>query len=333
MSFTNGSPEFNFPYYLTSSGDAVDANQRPPQTRWNLCDDENQFTVQPHVNDIPFTGRRSGLLYIPPESMYLGSLSVVQPTSPPQFLSGHRSSSICLYPSAQGNNHLQTFNLANISSSTYATTVSAASEDVREPTVPQMQLHSSYSQPNSISLPYDNHNRLGSDANYSWSGSFGPSHTFPCHEYAYWSPMIPFPSSLVIDNENVTVPQWNSSFSPSDLSIAGDKEDDEDSGVECRWGEGCGIRISNPKACKINTHLLRYHFQGSTPFETKRFRGMCEWDGCTSPHKMFYHSFGRHIATVHLGSTAAVCPHSDCGRRFTRGDAMARHLKKKHDDA
>ncbi|KZT70487.1 hypothetical protein DAEQUDRAFT_764652 [Daedalea quercina L-15889] len=92
--------------------------------------------------------------------------------------------------------------------------------------------------------------------------------------------------------------------------------------VICQWGQRCGVALNDLTAAGIARHLKEYHVQDWD----NRARGRCEWNGspCTNT-TMFYASFGKHIASVHLGATARPC--EKCGETFARADTLDRHMK------
>jgi len=95
-------------------------------------------------------------------------------------------------------------------------------------------------------------------------------------------------------------------------------------GVPCRWGVPCGVELHDLSPSGINHHLRNFHIGKAWD---KRSRGPCEWHGrpCPAHADMFHASFGKHVATVHLGSTACQCP--ICGARLARRDVLARHMR------
>lgn len=94
-------------------------------------------------------------------------------------------------------------------------------------------------------------------------------------------------------------------------------------GERCRWGEGCQAIITDLSASGINRHLRECHVQ---PWDD-RARGYCQWEGSTCNKKLlFYFGFGKHIASVHIRSTASQC--ELCGQILARGDTLDRHVKR-----
>jgi len=98
--------------------------------------------------------------------------------------------------------------------------------------------------------------------------------------------------------------------------------------AQCRWGEQCRIMLDDLSPSGIARHLKIFHFQDPSSRWDNRSRGPCEWHGGSEPcHRpMYYASYGKHIAAVHLGAIARQC--YKCGRGFVRPDTLDRHLKR-----
>ncbi|EPS96493.1 hypothetical protein FOMPIDRAFT_1053283 [Fomitopsis schrenkii] len=96
--------------------------------------------------------------------------------------------------------------------------------------------------------------------------------------------------------------------------------------ARCIWDGGiCGITLDDLSPSGVIRHLKAYHFNHpANPWENKK-RGVCRW-GCEEcgSGEMNYESLGKHIASVHLRSTARPC--TVCGRQFARTDTLSRHL-------
>ncbi|KAI0944870.1 hypothetical protein AcV7_001556 [Taiwanofungus camphoratus] len=98
----------------------------------------------------------------------------------------------------------------------------------------------------------------------------------------------------------------------------------------CLWdGGSCGVTLDDVSAAGIIRHLKAYHFDHVTNPWGNRKRGRCRWDTYCRSEEMNYESLGKHIAEVHLGSTAQICPY--CRGRFARADTLARHLRENCD--
>ncbi|CCM04336.1 uncharacterized protein FIBRA_06508 [Fibroporia radiculosa] len=93
----------------------------------------------------------------------------------------------------------------------------------------------------------------------------------------------------------------------------------------CLWGNGtCRIALDDLSPSGLTRHLKAFHFNtGANQWDNKR-RGMCAWGSHCDAQEMNFESFGKHIAAVHLRSTAQRCPR--CGRGFARGDTLTRHM-------
>ncbi|KAF9819421.1 hypothetical protein IEO21_02164 [Rhodonia placenta] len=83
--------------------------------------------------------------------------------------------------------------------------------------------------------------------------------------------------------------------------------------VACRWGGECSMIIDDLSPAGITRHLRAHHFAESSDTLLKwekRSRGSCEWSNDTHAcgRRMFYASFGKHIAAVHLGTISRRCP-------------------------
>ncbi|KAI0938764.1 hypothetical protein AcV5_000373 [Taiwanofungus camphoratus] len=102
-------------------------------------------------------------------------------------------------------------------------------------------------------------------------------------------------------------------------------------GVECLWGgpANCAARIKSTTFSAIEAHLKAAHFENDAPDSwTRGKRGYCQWHGCTWGRAMYCRSLAKHIATQHLKTMVARC--TKCNEVFTRGDAMRRHMHRKH---
>lgn len=98
--------------------------------------------------------------------------------------------------------------------------------------------------------------------------------------------------------------------------------------IECRWGIPCHILLDDLSPAGIARHLKQHHFEDENNRWNKRARGHCAWEDDAHPcHRdMFYASFGKHIAAVHLGAITRQCIW--CGRNFVRPDTLDRHMKR-----
>jgi len=114
-----------------------------------------------------------------------------------------------------------------------------------------------------------------------------------------------------------------------DAAQAGEVSASESSCVRCKWGGACGMLLTDVTPRGIGRHIREFHFNDSNNSWYNRSRGCCQWshnDGKGPCGKeMFYEGYAKHIACVHLGSVARSCP--DCGRTFSRSDALRRHSR------
>lgn len=117
----------------------------------------------------------------------------------------------------------------------------------------------------------------------------------------------------------------SSTAPPADVRLPGGSglPGDEIAGERCRWAGECQAIITDLSASGINRHLRECHIQ---PWDD-RARGYCQWEGSTcSKKRLFYFGFGKHIASVHIRSTASQC--ELCGQILARGDTLDRHVKR-----
>ncbi|KZT70532.1 hypothetical protein DAEQUDRAFT_211782 [Daedalea quercina L-15889] len=91
----------------------------------------------------------------------------------------------------------------------------------------------------------------------------------------------------------------------------------------CRW-EGCGALLENVSVSGVKLHLKRHHH-----INQRVAAGRCEWHvdskGGVCGRPLDSNSYPKHIASVHLKSTAVQC--LDCGRMIGRVDSLTRHLR------
>ncbi|KZT66132.1 hypothetical protein DAEQUDRAFT_481930 [Daedalea quercina L-15889] len=93
----------------------------------------------------------------------------------------------------------------------------------------------------------------------------------------------------------------------------------------CCWGGFCGTSLDTLPNAAISHHLKDVHMNRDT--WDGRARIVCQWTSGGSPcgMEMYYDNIGKHIAAVHLGSTALSCPY--CDKTFSRGDSLSRHVR------
>ncbi|KAI0938632.1 hypothetical protein AcV5_000270 [Taiwanofungus camphoratus] len=98
--------------------------------------------------------------------------------------------------------------------------------------------------------------------------------------------------------------------------------------VPCCWGEPCcGVLLDDVSPAGIARHLKDFHFDAATRPWSNKNCGPCEWWDLESPcpREMNYASYGKHIASVHLRSTARWCPY--CQNELGRADSFDRHVR------
>lgn len=93
----------------------------------------------------------------------------------------------------------------------------------------------------------------------------------------------------------------------------------------CCWGGFCGTKLDTLPIAAISHHLKEAHIDRNA--WDGRARVVCQWSSGGSPcgMEMYYDNIGKHIAAVHLGSTALTCPY--CDKTFSRGDSLCRHVR------
>ena len=89
---------------------------------------------------------------------------------------------------------------------------------------------------------------------------------------------------------------------------------------DCLWGNACHIPLDDITPGGLWRHLRDVH-----EMHDKHRRVFCVWDGGCG-QEMNCASLGNHISTVHMKTAAQICP--GCDAYFTRGDALARHMKR-----
>ncbi|PCH44920.1 hypothetical protein WOLCODRAFT_27146 [Wolfiporia cocos MD-104 SS10] len=97
--------------------------------------------------------------------------------------------------------------------------------------------------------------------------------------------------------------------------------------VVCLW-DGCGIPLDDVTVGGIRRHLRAFHFhEAAEPYKGKR--GACLWACGAGNHscnrELDYASFGKHIASVHIRSTARRCGY--CAAMIGRIDSLHRHMR------
>ncbi|KAI0938622.1 hypothetical protein AcV5_000261 [Taiwanofungus camphoratus] len=144
--------------------------------------------------------------------------------------------------------------------------------------------------------------------------------SFPTSDYIYYSQSDVIPRL-------VEHPPYNPRNLPqtAEQSI---RTHDSGPRAQCKWGTSCAIALDDLSPSGINRHLKEYHFHDEAVRWHDRDRGACNWSDwglhCCG-RMMNYASFGKHIASVHLRSTAKQCPY--CFHELGRADSLDRHIK------
>ncbi|KAL6303283.1 hypothetical protein BKA93DRAFT_788976 [Sparassis latifolia] len=95
--------------------------------------------------------------------------------------------------------------------------------------------------------------------------------------------------------------------------------------ILCLWDGGrCNMHLEKLTAAAVKGHLREHHFEGKWD---ERRSGLCKWHtkGAPCDRSMMHENFGKHVASVHLHSLERFCQF--CGDRFSRIDALARHVR------
>lgn len=98
-------------------------------------------------------------------------------------------------------------------------------------------------------------------------------------------------------------------------------------GRACRWQGLCDRTISALSPGRVMEHLRRYHLN-TLPAGTMTH---CCWvmkDGTLCGKQVISRNIGKHVAAVHLKSTARKCDR--CGRVMSRSDSLWCHVKTCH---
>lgn len=89
--------------------------------------------------------------------------------------------------------------------------------------------------------------------------------------------------------------------------------------ILCRWSNNCFVELGDISSMGISRHLRECHFP--QPYDAKS-AAVCCWGGCDGI-PITQGALGKHIASVHLKSTAVCCP--ACGVELSRADTLIRH--------
>ena len=94
---------------------------------------------------------------------------------------------------------------------------------------------------------------------------------------------------------------------------------------QCRWAR-CDDVLSSGSVAAVKQHLREVHHTGHADCPSG-VKGHCEWEfeGNACGRLLDVKSFAKHIASVHLRSTAVRC--ADCGTPIGRADSLNRHRR------
>ncbi|KAL6303249.1 hypothetical protein BKA93DRAFT_716594, partial [Sparassis latifolia] len=89
----------------------------------------------------------------------------------------------------------------------------------------------------------------------------------------------------------------------------------------CGWNGGCGIELDDVSPGGVERHLRGYHILG---IWDRRLPGQCLWHTEDGPCNgaLVQGSYGKHVASTHLHSTAVTCK---CGSVLSRRDQLKKH--------
>ncbi|EPS92441.1 hypothetical protein FOMPIDRAFT_1101102, partial [Fomitopsis schrenkii] len=93
----------------------------------------------------------------------------------------------------------------------------------------------------------------------------------------------------------------------------------------CRWA-GCRVPLHDGSVAEVKRHLREVHHTGWVDCPSG-VKDVCLWeiDGVVCGRSLDVKSFAKHIASVHLRSTAVRC--ADCGITIGRTDSLTRHRR------
>lgn len=93
--------------------------------------------------------------------------------------------------------------------------------------------------------------------------------------------------------------------------------------VPCLW-HGCRVMLDDISTAGIKRHIRDWHSELSSA--SQKERKMCLWDeGSVCGRELDAASIAKHIASVHLKSTAQKCEY--CHNTIGRADSLARHKR------
>ena len=145
-----------------------------------------------------------------------------------------------------------------------------------------------------------------------WSAQVPPSNFDAVQPLAYVMPQ----QHIAIEGLNPVLESTSGCPEPSDTPSVS---------YQCRWA-GCGDILHDGSVAAVKRHLREVHHTGQAdcPSGVKDY---CKWqyEGNACGRLLDIKSFAKHIASVHLKSTAARC--ADCGTTLGRADSLNRHRR------
>ncbi|GBE89050.1 hypothetical protein SCP_1500520 [Sparassis crispa] len=93
-------------------------------------------------------------------------------------------------------------------------------------------------------------------------------------------------------------------------------------GTRCHWDGDCDVTLDDVTPSGIERHIREVHLRGNW---NRQVRGACTWVVGDRPceRKMMQGGYGKHVASIHLQSTAVVC--DVCGKTYCRSDVLQKH--------
>ncbi|TFY54210.1 hypothetical protein EVJ58_g8991 [Rhodofomes roseus] len=93
----------------------------------------------------------------------------------------------------------------------------------------------------------------------------------------------------------------------------------------CRW-DGCNTVLVDTTPSGVKRHLYDHHHLSRAEC-ARGARGFCRWefDGGVCGRPLDMNSYAKHVASVHLKSTARIC--DDCHSVIGRADSLTRHQR------
>ncbi|KAL6303255.1 hypothetical protein BKA93DRAFT_719879, partial [Sparassis latifolia] len=94
--------------------------------------------------------------------------------------------------------------------------------------------------------------------------------------------------------------------------------------TRCFWGGQCDVLLDDMTSGGVERHLKAVHLHDQW---NRSVRGECGWhtEGKRCGSMMAQGSFGKHVASTHLRSTAVMC--DVCHKVLCRDDVLGKHKK------